>query len=138
MSTTFLKYFDSISDPRIDCCKKHNLLDILLLSITPVMSGSEWWEDIENFGHIKLDWLRQYRDFEAGIPRHDTIARVISRLKASEIEQAFQSWISSLIKKTGSDVIAIDGKTARSSFTILLKVEKMHCTQSVLGVVSIN
>ena len=136
MSTTFLKYFDSISDPRIDCCKKHNLLDILLLSITPVMSGSEGWEDIENFGHIKLDWLRQYRDFEAGIPRHDTIARVISRLKASEIEQAFQSWISSLIKK---QVAMLSPLMAKQRVAHLpLKAERMHCTQSVLGVVSIN
>ena len=106
MSATFLKYFNSISDPRIERCKKHNLLDILLLAISAVMSGSEGWEDIENFGHIKLDWLRQYRPFEAGIPRHDTIARVICRLKADEIEQAFQSWISSLVETTGCDVIA--------------------------------
>jgi len=126
MSATFLKHFDSISDPRIERCKKHNLLDIILLSITAVMSGSEGWEDIENFGHIKLDWLRQYRDFEAGIPRHDTIARVISRLKPSEIEQAFQSWISSLIEKTGSDVIAIDGKTARRSFTTKGRNNALH------------
>ena len=126
MSATFLKHFDSISDPRIERCKKHNLLDIILLSITAVMSGSEGWEDIENFGHIKLDWLRQYRDFEAGIPRHDTIARVISRLKPSEIEEAFQSWISSLIEKTGSDVIAIDGKTARRSFTTKGRNNALH------------
>ena len=36
--------------------------------------------------------------FKAGIPRHDTIARVICRLKRHEIEHAFQSWISSLVK----------------------------------------
>ena len=69
--------------------------------MTAVISGSEGWEDIENIGHIKLDWLHQYRDFEAGIPRHDTFALVIRRLKASEIEQAFQTWVSSLIEKTG-------------------------------------
>ena len=80
MSATFLNNFDSISDPLIERCKKHNLLDILLLAVTAVMPGSEGWEDIENFGHIKLDWLRQYRDFESGIPQHDTIARVISGL----------------------------------------------------------
>ncbi len=51
------------------------------------MSGLEGGEDIESFGHIQLDWLRKYRPFEAGIPRHDTIPRVIFRLKASEIEQ---------------------------------------------------
>lgn len=117
MNDTFLSHFESIADPRIERCKKHKLLDILLLAISAVISGAEGWEDIEDFGHLKLDWLRQYGDFKAGIPRHDTVARVLRRLKADEIETAFQSWISSLIEKTGSDVIAIDGKTARRSFT---------------------
>jgi len=76
MDATFLTHFDSVSDPRIERCKKCNLMDILLLSISAVMSGSERWKDIENFGHIKLDWLRQYGFFEADIPRHDTIVQV--------------------------------------------------------------
>ena len=126
MSATFLKHFDSITDPRIDRCKKHNLLDILLLAISAVLSGAEGWEDIEDFGHLKLDWLRQYRPFEAGIPKHDTIARVICRLKAQEIEAAFQSWISSLVEITGCDVIAIDGKTARRSFTTKDRKNALH------------
>lgn len=126
MTTTFLKHFDSIADPRIERCKKHNLLDILLLAISAVLSGAEGWEDIEDFGHLKLDWLRKYRDFKAGIPRHDTIARVICRLKADEIEHAFQSWISSLVKVTGCDVIAIDGKTARRSFTTKDRRNALH------------
>ena len=145
MSATFLKYFNSISDPRIERCKKHNLLDILLLAISAVMSGSEGWEDIENFGHIKLDWLRQYRPFEAGIPRHDTIARVICRLKADEIELAFQSWISSLVETTGCDVIAVDGKTARRSFSTKGRKNALHTVsawscqhQLVLGQIAVD
>jgi|GEM_PF-3268108 len=42
MSTTFLKHFDSITDPRIERCKKRNLLDILL-AISAVLSGAEGW-----------------------------------------------------------------------------------------------
>lgn len=126
MTTTFLKHFISITDPRIERCKKHNLLDILLLAISAVLSGAEGWEDIEDFGHLKLDWLKQYGTFNAGIPKHDTIARVICRLKADEIENAFQSWISSLIKTTGCDVIAIDGKTARRSFSTKDRKSALH------------
>ena len=70
--------------------------------------------------------MRQYRDFEAGIPKHDTIARVICRLKANEIEYAFQSWISSPVKVTGCDVITIDGKTARHSFTTKDRKNALH------------
>ena len=126
MTPTFLKHFDPITDPRIERCKKHDLLDILLLAICAVISGAEGWEDIEDFGHLKLDWLRRYRPFKAGIPKHDTIARVICRLKAQEIEHAFQSWISSLVETTGCDVIAIDGKTARRSFTTKDRKNALH------------
>jgi len=145
MSATFLRFFGSISDPRIERCKKHNLIDILFLAISAVISGSEGWEDIENFGHIKLDWLRQYRPFDAGIPRHDTIARVICRLKASEIEQAFQGWVSSLIETTGCDVIAVDGKAARRSFSTKDRKNALHTVsawscqhQLVLGQVAVD
>ena len=126
MSATFLKHFNAITDPRIERCKKHQLIDILLLAISAVLSGAEGWEDIEDFGHLKLDWLKKYGDFSAGIPRHDTIARVICRLKPDEIENAFQSWISSLVKVTGADIIAIDGKTARRSFTTKDRKTALH------------
>ena len=49
----------------------------------------------------------KYGAFKEGIPRHDTIALVICRLKADEIESAFQSWASSLIETTGADIIAV-------------------------------
>lgn len=97
MSDTFLQHFETITDPRIERCKRYELMDILLLSICAVISGAEGWEDIEDFGKLKLDWLRQYRPFECGIPKHDTIARVIYRLKPEELEQAFQKWITTLI-----------------------------------------
>ena len=126
MSATFLKHFNSITDPRIERCKKHELIDILLLAISAVISGAQGWEDIEDFGHLKLDWLKRYGAFNAGIPRHDTIARVIYRLKSDEIEHAFQSWISSLIETTGADIIAMDGKTARRSFTTKDRKSALH------------
>ena len=126
MSATFLKHFNSITDPRIERCKKHELIDILLLAISAVISGAQGWEDIEDFGHLKLDWLKRYGAFNAGIPRHDTIARVICRLKSDEIEHAFQSWISSLIETTGADIIAMDGKTSRRSFTTKDRKSALH------------
>ena len=145
MTENSLKHFDVIKDPRIDRCKRYELMDILLLSICAVVSGAEGWEDIEDFGKLKLEWLRQYRPFEQGIPRHDTIARVIYRLKPEEIETAFQNWISTLIKFTGCDVIAIDGKTARRSFQTRERTNPLHAVsawssqhQLVLGQVAVD
>ena len=126
MNTSFITYFEKMTDPRINRCKIYPLLEIIFLSISAVISGASGWEEIEDFGHTKLSWLRQFLPFAAGIPRHDTVARVMSRLKADEIESFFQSWISSLLKDTGADVIAIDGKTARGSFLSRARKNPLH------------
>jgi predicted transposase YbfD/YdcC len=145
MTDSFLQHFQAIEDPRIDRCKRHELLDIILLAVSAVLSGAEGWEQIEDFGTHRLDWLRRYRPSEYGIPRHDTIARVICRLKPEEIETAFQSWMSCLIESTGSDVIAIDGKTARRSFDTRERRNPLHAVsawssqhQLVLGQVAVD
>jgi predicted transposase YbfD/YdcC len=69
----------------------------------------------------KTLWLFRRRYSKA-----DIITRVICRLKSDEIEHAFQSWISSLIETTGADIIAIDGKTARRSFTTKDRKSALH------------
>jgi len=129
MNTSFLNHFNTITDPRSNR-KTYPLLEVLFLSISAVISGAEGWEQIEDFGHAKLNWLKQYLPFQEGIPTHDTIARVISHLKADEIETSFQSWISTLIKTTGCDVIAIDGKTARRSFSTKHRRDALHAVSA--------
>ena len=85
MTQSSLSHFENITDPRINRCKRYELMDILLLAVCAVIAGAEGWEGIEDFGHIKLDWLRKYSPFKQGIPRHDTIARVICRLNPNEL-----------------------------------------------------
>ena len=63
---SFIDYFGEISDPRKDINVKHNLLDVIFLTIVAVISGCEGWKDIYDFGRVKLSWLRQYREFKNG------------------------------------------------------------------------
>lgn len=93
----------------------------------------------------KLDWLRKYSAFTEGIPRHDTIRRVMSSLNTQETEAAFQSWVSEMLKKTGHNIIAMDGKAARGSFKTKGQPNALHtvsawCTQNqlVLGQVAVD
>ncbi len=126
MNNTFIQYFSSIEDPRIERCKKHQLMDILFLSVCAVLTGAEGWEDIENFGVIKLEWLRKYLPFEHGIPKHDTIARVLSRLDPSAIQLCFINWMKDIATQSQGNIIAIDGKTARRSFTTKDRKNPLH------------
>ena len=126
MSVNFIQHFATIEDPRIDRCKRHELMDILFLSICAVLSNAEGWEDIEDFGHSKLMWLRNYFPFENGIPKHDTIARVLVRLDPTAVQQSFFSWVQDVAQISPYEVIAIDGKAARGSFTTKERRNPLH------------
>ena len=95
---------------------EHKLADILLLTICGVIAGAEGWEEIEDFGEERLDWLRQYGDFEQGIPSHDTIARVVSLIDPKPFQQCFIDWMKACHQQTQGDIVAIDGKTVRGSY----------------------
>ena len=111
-----MSHFNNIPDPRIERCKRHALMDILFLSISAVLCGAEGWEDIEDFGHARLDWLKKYFPFKNGIPKHDTIARVLSRLNPKALQNSFIDWMNEACHLTQGEVVAIDGKTVRRSF----------------------
>lgn len=112
---TFATHFADITDPRQFGKIEHKLFDIILLTISAVVSGAEGWEDIEMFGEERLDWLRLYGDFEHGIPGHDTIARVISRINPKQLQSSFIEWMQDCQQLSEGSVIAIDGKTVRRS-----------------------
>lgn len=112
----FMTHFGTIPEPRIKRCRQHELIDILFLSICAILCGADGWEEIEDFGHARLTWLRRFFLFENGIPTHDTIARVLSRLEPDALQSSFISWINSACELSNGEVIAIDGKTVRRSF----------------------
>lgn len=116
MAASLEESFSSIKDPRLERNKKHQLLDIIILTIFAVISGAEGWEAIEEFGEEKLEWLRKWIPLANGIPSHDCIARVISRILPSQMTDCFIAWTQSMAQISDGEVVAIDGKTARRSY----------------------
>src|SRR3954466_14199487 len=108
-------YFGDLAEPRVEGRCEHKLLDIIVIAICGVLSGSEGWEDIEEFGHSKQDWLKQFLELQHGIPSHDTFRRVFSLLDATAFQEHFMRWVEGVFSLTRGQVVAIDGKTARSS-----------------------
>jgi predicted transposase YbfD/YdcC len=106
--------FGKIADPRIDRTKLHKLIDIIILAICAVICGAEGWEEIEEFGKEKREWLETMLELPNGIPSHDTISRVFSKINPQEFERCFLAWVESLTESI-SGVVAIDGKTLRRS-----------------------
>jgi len=115
MTPCFVKHFSKLPDPRINRNKLHELMDIIVLTVCAVISGAEGWEDIADFGHNQLDWLRRFVPLKNGIPSHDCIAYVISRLSPKAFQECFISWTQSVTTQTEGELISVDGKTARGS-----------------------
>lgn len=115
MKASIIEHFSILEDPRLERKKLHALNDIIVLVIGAIVSGADGWEAIEEFGHEKLDWLRQFVVFRNGIPSHDCIAYVISRLSVAGFQECFRNWTPAVTQQTGGQLISIDGKTARGS-----------------------
>lgn len=63
--------FITIQDPRIDRTKKHNLVDILMITLCATICGVEGWEEIEIFAEEREDWFKGFLELPNGIPSHD-------------------------------------------------------------------
>lgn len=121
-----LEAFEGLTDERSRRNLLHGLSDIIFLTICAVVSGADGWTEVENFGHTKLGWLRRFVGLKNGIPSHDTLGRVFGMIRPEEFESCFGLWVANLADLTGSQVIAIDGKTLRGSYDTLSGKSAIH------------
>ena len=120
------EYFSQLEDPRIERNKLHSLLNIIVIAICAVICGAENWVDVELYGNLKEEWLKQYLDLSNGIPSHDTFGRVFRRLKAEGFQACFLAWVKAVNELTQGQVIAIDGKELRRSMDGSLGKRAIH------------
>ena len=109
-----------MEDPRVERTRVHLLTDILIIAILSVIAGAKGWEDMENYGASKYEWLSQFLVLPYGIPSADTFRRVFERINPKVFERCFRSWVESIVEKTGAQVIPIDGKTIKGSYDRVL------------------
>ena len=108
-----VEHFAGLVDPRAERAKRHELLDIIVITICGVICGADNWVEIEEFGNARLEWLSRFLRLPNGIPSHDTFGRVFSRLDPDQFGACFMTWVRSVAELTQGEVVAIDGKTLR-------------------------
>jgi predicted transposase YbfD/YdcC len=104
----------------------HKLTDIITIALLAVIAGANGWEDIEEYGLNKQEWLETFLELPNGIPSPDTFRRVFERINPKEFEQCFREWVQSLVEKLGVEVVAIDGKTHRGSYDRGNQLKALH------------
>ena len=113
---SIMDYFEDLEDPRVERSKRHQLLDIIIaIAICAVICGADSWVHVELFGKSKKEWFRSFLELPNGIPSHDTIGDVFSRLDPELFRQCFMEWTRAVADLLPGEVVAIDGKTVRRS-----------------------
>jgi predicted transposase YbfD/YdcC len=116
LETNFLDHFESIEDPRAQRNQLYTLSEILLVTLLAVICGAEGWQDVENYGKAKIDYLRKYLDYINGVPSDDTIRRLFRSIDPDHFKTIFYEWVKSIANVVNAKVIAIDGKSNRRSY----------------------
>lgn len=112
----FWTHFESLEDPRVERTRRHQLIDIVVVSVLAVIAGADGWTDIALYGRTKEAWLRTFLELPNGIPCDDTFRRVWTALDPGQMQACFVRWTQSLAGGADGKLIAIDGKTVRHSF----------------------
>jgi predicted transposase YbfD/YdcC len=122
METSLYHHFKWIPDPRTGNNKKHNLVEVVILSVLAVLCGAESWYEMETFGKEKEEFLKKILPLENGIPSHDTFNRVFMLIDAGLFERCFRAWTAELSLSLNvindcqeKELIAIDGKSLCNS-----------------------
>jgi predicted transposase YbfD/YdcC len=125
MAERFREHFGKMTDPRVERTKLYPLEEILFVMLCGSICGAESWRDFVMFGVDKLDFLREYFPFSAGIPCKNTFARVSAALEPEQFRTCFIAWAASLQTLPG-EVIAIDGKTLCNSADACTSTAAIH------------
>ena len=109
------EHFGDMEDPRREQGKRHQLLDIIAITICAVIGGAEGWKDVELFAKCKYEWFQRFLELPNGVPCPDTFARVFARIDPDQFRDCFMDWVQSVHRLTQGQVIAVDGRTLRRS-----------------------
>ena len=110
-----MEMLSDVDDPRQPSNgTRHDFLELLVMTISAVLSDCDTIEDVAAWSRAHTGWLRQFLVLKNGVPSEDTFLRVFRLLDPKRFESCFRRWVSRIIPNL-SGTIAVDGKTVRGS-----------------------
>ena len=114
-------YFTKLVDSRDKRGLKHELGNIIVMSIYAVLCGYTDAENMASFMKLQEAYFTERLDLKHGVPSADTLLRVFAIIEPKSFMQMFYCWIKDVLtviqKNSISEVqrIAIDGKAVRAA-----------------------
>lgn len=117
----FIEILSEIPDYRRGNAVRHNLNEVLAITILGILCNANTLTGLERFGKTHEKELRAYFELPYGIPSHDTFGDILGKIDYAAVEQAFRKWLKEIRGTIEPKNIAIDGKTIRRSGSALHK-----------------
>ncbi|MGO4999265.1 ISAs1 family transposase [Oceanisphaera sp. W20_SRM_FM3] len=114
---TFKAHFQPVEDARQSAKITYPLFDVLFGKLCSVIAGARGWFEIREYLLGQHEWFVEQGMFEEGVPVDDTIASIISSIKPELFQACFIEWMQSVHQLTDGELVAIDGKTLRGSYS---------------------
>ena len=111
---SLINHFEVLEDPRDIRGKKHELTNILVMTVYGILCGYSDFTNLADFLKVDEDYFIQLLQLENGTPSHDTLSNVFAVIDSKKFMELFIDWIKEIIKKKGLH-IAIDGKAIKSA-----------------------
>ncbi len=110
---SLITILEEVPDPRVRATVDHDLPDILTIALCTILCGGDSFYDMEEFGQVRLDWLKTFLRLRHGAPTHDTYNRVFQAMDPDQFSDCLSRWTQSVRAVLGGEVVALDGKAMR-------------------------
>lgn len=111
---TLFNHFELLEDPRDIRGKKHELINIMIMTIYGILCGYTDFTNLADFLKVHEDYFTNLLNLEHGTPSYDTLSKVFSIIDSKKFLELFIEWINQIIKGNGLHV-SIDGKAVKSA-----------------------
>ena len=107
-------HFEILEDPRDIRGKKHELINILIMTIYGILCGYTDFTNLADFLKVHENYFTNLLSLENGTPSHDTLSKVFATIDSKKFLEIFIVWIKEIIKDNGLH-LSIDGKAVKSA-----------------------
>ena len=111
---TLFNHFELLEDPRDIRGKKHELINIMIMTIYGILCGYTDFTNLADFLKVHEDYFTNLLNLEHGTPSYDTLSKVFSIIDSKKFLELFIEWINQIITGNGLHV-SIDGKAVKSA-----------------------
>lgn len=109
------EHFEILEDPRDIRGKRHELINILVMTIYGILCGYTDFTNMADFLSLNEQYFTELLNLKYGIPSHDCFSRVFSIIDSKEFMKLFIEWIKNIINNKSGRFLSIDGKAIKSA-----------------------